>query len=60
MTTILQNPTFVLFAILFLGLALGNISVKGIALGSSGVLFVAMVAGHYKLCIPPCAAGVRT
>lgn len=52
MTAILQNPTFVLFAILFLGLALGNISVKGIALGSSGVLFVAMVAGHYKLCIP--------
>lgn len=52
MTAILQNPTFVLFAILFLGLALGNISVKGIALGSSGVLFVAMVAGHYKLSIP--------
>lgn len=52
MQTILQNPTFVLFAILFLGLALGNISIKGIALGSSGVLFVAMLAGHYKLSIP--------
>ncbi len=52
MQTILQNPTFVLFAILFFGLALGNLSIKGIALGSSGVLFVAMLAGHYKLAIP--------
>ena len=52
MNEVLQNPTFVLFAILFLGLALGNISIKGIALGSSGVLFVALLAGHYKLAIP--------
>ncbi len=52
MQTILQNPTFVLFAILFFGLALGNLSIKGIALGSSGVLFVAMLAGNYKLTIP--------
>lgn len=52
MQEILQNPTFVLFAILFFGLCLGNLSVKGIALGTSGVLFVAMVAGHYKLSVP--------
>ena len=52
MESILHNPTFLLFAILFLGLALGNLSFKGIALGSSGVLFVAMVAGHFKLTIP--------
>ena len=37
MQEILQNPTFVLFAILFFGLCLGNLSVKGIALGTSGV-----------------------
>lgn len=52
MQEILQNPTIVLFAILFLGLCLGNVSIKGIALGTSGVLFVAMVAGHYKLSVP--------
>lgn len=52
MQSILENPVFVLFAILFLGLALGNISIKGIALGSSGVLFVALAAGHFKLTIP--------
>lgn len=52
MEVILQNSTFVLFAILFLELALGNVSIKGIALGSSGVLFVALLAGHYKLTIP--------
>ena len=31
---------------------MGNISIKGISFGSAGVLFVAMVAGHYKLTIP--------
>ena len=52
MDTVLSNPAFVLFCILFSGLALGNISIKGISFGSAGVLFVAMVAGHYKLTIP--------
>lgn len=52
MSTLLSNATFVLFAILFLGLALGNIKVKGISLGASGVLFIAMVAGHYGLKVP--------
>lgn len=52
MEELLRNSTFVLFGILFLGLALGNISIKGIALGSSGVLFVAMAAGHYGLTVP--------
>lgn len=49
---ILQNPTFALFAILFVGLAFGNITLKGISLGSSGVLFAALVAGHYGLKVP--------
>lgn len=52
MNEVITNPTFVLFAILALGLALGNISIKGVALGSSGVLFVALIAGHYKLTVP--------
>ena len=49
---ILSNPTFVLFAILFVGLAFGNITIKGISLGSSGVLFAALVAGHFGLRVP--------
>ena len=49
---ILQNPTFALFAILFVGLALGNISFKSISLGSSGVLFAALAAGHFGLKVP--------
>lgn len=52
MSTLLSNATLVLFAILFLGLVLGNISFKGMALGSSGVLFVALLAGHYGLKVP--------
>ena len=52
MSTILQNPTFVLFAILFAGLALGNITIKGVSLGASGVLFTALLAGHLKLQVP--------
>ena len=60
MQIILENPAFVLFAILFFGLALGNISIKGIALGSSGVLFVALAAGHFKLTIPAGVSDIGT
>ncbi len=60
MQSILENPVFVLFAILFFGLALGNISVKGISLGSAGVLFVALVAGHFKLTIPAGVSDIGT
>ena len=57
---ILQNPTFALFAILFVGLAIGNISFKGIALGSSGVLFAALAAGHFGLRVPEGLTDVGT
>lgn len=57
MDRILTDPLFVLFAVLAVGLALGNFSVKGISLGSSGVLFAALAAGHFGLKVP---AGVTT
>lgn len=52
MEGLLQNPAFVLFAILAAGLSLGRITFKGISLGTSGVLFVALAAGHFGLKVP--------
>ena len=52
MQELVDSPAFVLFAILALGLTLGKVSVKGISLGSSGVLFVALAAGHFGLQVP--------
>ncbi len=57
---IFASPTFVLFGVLFAGLALGGISVKGVSLGSSGVLFAALVAGHFGLHVPDGIADVGT
>lgn len=60
METLLHNPTFVLFGILFAGILLGNIRIFGLTLGSSGVLFVALVAGHYGLNVPDGIGGMAT
>lgn len=60
MSTLLHNPAFVLFAILALGLSLGKISIKGISLGSSGVLFVALLAGHFQLRVPDGVTSIGT
>jgi putative transport protein len=42
----------VLFAILAIGSWLGSLSVRGFSLGSAGVLFTAMVFGHFGLRVP--------
>jgi putative transport protein len=42
----------VLFFILALGALVGNITVRGISVGSAGVLFVALIFGHYGLSVP--------
>ncbi len=47
-----------LFAVLCLGLALGRISIGGVSLGTSGVLFVALAAGHFGFSIPRAAGDV--
>ena len=53
----LNQPLVVLFALIATGLLLGGARVKGINLGSSGVLFTALLAGHLGYSIP---AGVGT
>ncbi len=47
------NPLIALFTIIGAGLLLGGITIQGINLGSSGVLFMALLAfGHLGLDIP--------
>ncbi|MFP4070329.1 MAG: aspartate:alanine exchanger family transporter [Opitutales bacterium] len=48
----LNEPMAALFTVIASGLLLGNISIKGINLGSSGVLFTALLAGHLGYSIP--------
>ena len=47
-----SSPLMILFLIAVLGYALGRISIKGLSLGTSGVLIVALVFGHFNLEVP--------
>jgi len=49
---ILSHPLIALFLMAGLGLALGKITVQGISLGTSGVLFLALAFGHWGYTIP--------
>lgn len=49
---LLDQPMITLFAVIATGLLLGSITIKGINLGSSGVLFSALLAGHLGYSIP--------
>jgi putative transport protein len=49
---LLDQPLIALFAVIATGLLLGSIKVKGLNLGSSGVLFTALLAGHLGYQIP--------
>ena len=52
MTTLFADQMLALFTILALGALLGNFSWRGISLGTAGVLFVALIFGHYGLSVP--------
>lgn len=47
-----QNPYLALFVIIGAGLLLGNLQIQGISLGSSGVIFIALLAGHFGITLP--------
>jgi len=46
------NPVLVLFTTLLLGLSFGKIKICGLSFGSSGVLFAALLLGHFGFRIP--------
>lgn len=50
---LLEEPLILLFVILFLGSALGEIKIRGLSLGTSGVLLAAMVFGHFGYQVSP-------
>lgn len=53
LASLLEEPLLLLFIILFLGSALGQLKIRGIGLGSAGVLLVAMGAGHWGYEVSP-------
>ncbi len=52
MASLFAQEMLVLFAILALGSGLGQLSIRGVSLGTAGVLFVALVFGHFGLGVP--------
>lgn len=48
----LGNPYLLLFLLAGTGMAFGRVSVKGVNLGTSGVLFLALAAGHFGFTVP--------
>lgn len=52
MDIIYTAPLFVICLVIAGGLLLGNITIGGIRLGSSGVLFAGMLAGYFQLTVP--------
>lgn len=48
----IQHPIAMLFAIVALGSAIGNLRIAGISLGSSGVLFAGLLFGHFGARLP--------
>ncbi len=53
MTQVVFEGYFVLFLIITLGIAIGNIKFKGFSLDISAVIFVALLLGHYGFVVPP-------
>lgn len=49
---IFKSDLMIVFSIAVLGYLLGSVHIKGLALGTSGVLLVALVFGHFNLLVP--------
>ncbi|HAQ07159.1 MAG TPA: YidE/YbjL duplication [Bacillus bacterium] len=51
--SLLEEPLLLLLIILFTGSLLGEIKIRGLSLGTSGVLLAAMVFGHFGYQVSP-------
>ena len=51
-SSLLSSTIFVLFVIIALGFIVGRISIKGITLDVSAVIFVALLFGHFGIVVP--------
>lgn len=49
---VFTNDIMIVFCIAALGYLLGSVSIKGLNLGTSGILIVALVFGHFNLLVP--------
>lgn len=49
---LLHNHIFLLLLITLLGMALGKLRLKSFSLGSSGIIFVALIFGHFGFTLP--------
>ena len=47
-----MNTILLMFLVLALGYLLGRITIKGLSLGTSGIIIVALVFGHYGFSVP--------
>ncbi len=52
MKDLLQNQFALLFLIMCIGYALGRLKIKGINLGSAGILIAALAFGHFGYEVP--------
>jgi putative transport protein len=55
---LMGTPLFALFTVIAVGLLLGSVKVKGLSLGSSGVLFSGLLCGHYGYSVPDAAGTI--
>lgn len=49
---VFTNEIVIVFCIAALGYLLGSVSIKGLNLGTSGILIVALIFGHFNLLVP--------
>ena len=47
-----MSTYFPIFAIIFVGYLVGRLEIKGLSLGTSGILLVALVCGHFGITVP--------
>jgi putative transport protein len=52
MLHIFQSPFFLLFLLVAVGVGVGAWRLRGVALGSAGVFFIALLAGHLQTYLP--------